>query len=221
MEDTKTIDLSSLSVEERNSIRLQILREVEAEKQKSKDDKVTYKSLVTGLIDGCFPRLEAESESLARCKMYVYKQFQAAIELRSTVYKVKQGQMSQTFSNADCTKRITLGYWTTDNYDDTAAAGEDKIRQYLESLGDTDRAKQAVNMCLRLLAKDKKGTLRFGKIISLRSMAQESGNADFIEGVNIIMDAYKPIPTKQFIRAEKKNGLGAWVTIPLGMTEAE
>ena len=41
-----------------------------------------------------------------------------------------------------------------------------------------------------------------------------------MEGVRIIEEAYQPVISKQFVRAEMKNEDGMWVTIPLGMTEA-
>jgi hypothetical protein len=52
-------------------------------------------------------------------------------------------------------------------------------------------------------------------------MAEESGNADFIDGVRIIEDAYQPQVSRLFLKAYVRNaGTGAWDQIPLGMTEA-
>ena len=48
----------------------------------------------------------------------------------------------------------------------------------------------------------------------------ETGDERFMEGVQIIEEAYQPAISKQFIRAEIKNDNGAWIAIPLGMTEA-
>lgn len=75
-------------------------------------------------------------------------------------------------------------------------------------------------MCLSLLAKDSKGTLKASKIMTLRKYAVESGDENFIRGVDVIMDAYRPERSKEFIRAEYKNEIGQWVNLPLGMTEA-
>ena len=40
-------------------------------------------------------------------------------------------------------------------------------------------------------------------------------------GLRIIQEAYRPEPTKTYVVAEEKNDLGAWVSVPLGMTEAK
>jgi hypothetical protein len=52
-------------------------------------------------------------------------------------------------------------------------------------------------------------------------MAEESGDERLIEGVKIIREAYQPIDSKTYVRAEVKDEkTNAWVTVPLGMTEA-
>jgi hypothetical protein len=52
-------------------------------------------------------------------------------------------------------------------------------------------------------------------------MAEDSGNDRFMEGVKIIEESYQPTVTKKYIRAEYKNEKGAWVIIPLSMTDVE
>ena len=57
-----------------------------------------------------------------------------------------------------------------------------------------------------------------GNVRGCESMYDER----FIEGVQIIMEAYQPTTTKQYIRAEVKDAdTGAWHTIPLSVTDAE
>lgn len=75
-------------------------------------------------------------------------------------------------------------------------------------------------MVLRLLARDAKGTLKASRVVQLRKIAEETKSDRFMEGVQIIEEAYQPAISKQFIRAEEKNENGAWVCVPLGMTEA-
>lgn len=107
-----------------------------------------------------------------------------------------------------------------DNYLDTAEDGVAIVKEYISSLAKDDESQALVNMVLKLLAKDAKGTLKAQRIIQLRKIADESGNERFIEGVKIIEDAYKPIPSKTFVQAQVKNSMGAWENIPLGMTES-
>ena len=44
-------------------------------------------------------------------------------------------------------------------------------------------------------------------------------NDKFSEGVEIIMSAYDPLPSKQFIRAWKRGDNNEWVSIPLSITD--
>ena len=77
-----------------------------------------------------------------------------------------------------------------------------------------------VNAVLKLLSRDQQGNLKASRVLQLRKMADELNNERFAEGVRIIEEAYQPAESKQFIRAEYRNESGAWVNIPLGMTEA-
>ena len=54
----------------------------------------------------------------------------------------------------------------------------------------------------------------------LRKVAEDTGDARFMEGVRIIEESYQPEVSKQFIRAEMKDRNGMWRPIPLGMTES-
>jgi len=77
-----------------------------------------------------------------------------------------------------------------------------------------------VNAVLKLLSRDQTGNLKASRVMQLRKMADESGNELFIDGVRIIQEAYRPEVSKYYVRAEFKNEQGAWVNVPLGMTEA-
>ena len=94
------------------------------------------------------------------------------------------------------------------------------VKEYIEGLAKDEKTKALVSMVLRLLARDTKGTLKASRIVQLRKVAMETGDDRFIEGVRIIEESYQPAVSKQFIRAEVKNDNGAWIAIPLGMTEA-
>ena len=94
------------------------------------------------------------------------------------------------------------------------------VKEYIEGLASDAKTQSLVKMVLRLLARDAKGTLKASRVVQLRKIAEESGNERFVEGVQIIEESYQPAISKQFIRAEVKNENGAWVCIPLGMTEA-
>ena len=193
-----------------------------AAEEKAKNDREMYKQMVDEEIANSIPVLLGISEQIKASKQTVMDNFKTILEMKADLFKtkVKDDQRSHTFTNSEGTKRITLGVYVTDGYRDTVEDGIVIVKEYIESLADNAKTKSLVSMVLKLLARDAKGTLKASRIVQLRKIAEESNNDRFMEGVRIIEEAYQPAISKQFVRAEMKNGDGMWVTIPLGMTEA-
>lgn len=190
-------------------------------KEQAKRDREAYKELVDEAIESAIPDLQSVSDCIKTVKQGVLEDFRRVIDMKSEVLKLKKdGQRTDTFTNTAGDKRIIIGVYTTDGYRDTVEDGIAIVKEYIEGLASDSKTRALVKMVLRLLARDAKGTLKASRIVQLRKLAEESGNERFIEGVQIIEEAYQPAISKQFIRAEVKDGNGAWVSIPLGMTEA-
>lgn len=217
------MDLSELTTEQLAELEAKIAEEKLSKERARKEQINTYKDLVSDAIHEAFARLKDESLALSRTKQGVYRLFESVMAMKQELFRTKKsGQWSHTFTDKEGTKRITLGVNTLDNYDDTAEDGISKVNEYLDSLAlDNPNAERAVTICRSLMARDRKGNLKPSKIVTLYKHARESGDARFIEGVDIIMNAYKPVPSKTYIRAEYKNDKGEWVNVPLGITEAE
>lgn len=172
-------------------------------------------------IERTIPSLECLSQGIKETKQSILDDFRNVIEMKADVLKLKKdGQRSDTFTNSAGDKRITVGVYVTDGYRDTVEDGIAIVKEYIEGLASDAKTQSLVKMVLRLLARDAKGTLKASRVVQLRKIAEESGNERFMEGVQIIEESYQPAISKQFIRAEVKNENGAWVCIPLGMTEA-
>lgn len=190
-------------------------------KEQAKRDREAYKELVDETIEDAIPNLQAVSDCIKTVKNGILNDFRRVIDMKSEVLKLKKdGQRSDTFTNSAGDKRITIGVYTTDGYRDTVEDGIAIVKEYIEGLASDEKTKALVKMVLRLLARDAKGTLKASRVVQLRKIAEETGSERFMEGVQIIEEAYQPAISKQFIRAEVKNDNGAWVAIPLGMTEA-
>jgi len=188
--------------------------------EKKRQDRDAYKTLVNETINKMFPRLEAVSRALGKNKNAVYNEFKQALSMKQELYEVKPDQRSNTFTNTEGARRITLGQHTTDGYDDTVNEGIEKVTQYISSLAKDNESQMLVDGIMRLLSKDQQGNLKASRVMQLRKMAEDSGNECFIDGVRIIEAAYRPAVSKFYVRAERKNELGAWENVPLGMTEA-
>ena len=199
-----------------------------AEKQKKeaaakrKQQRENYAAMVDDELRTTLPVLQELSEQIKTVKNTVFGNFDAILKMKSEVLGLtKDDQRSHTFTASDSKLRLTLGVNTIDGYRDTVEDGIAMVKAYIESLAKDETSKALVNAVLRLLSRDQSGNIQASRVLQLRKMAEETGNERFIEGVQIIEESYQPTETKKYIRAEYKNEKGAWVNIPLGMTDVE
>lgn len=193
-----------------------------AAEEKAKADREMYRQMVDEEIENSIPVLLGISEEIKESKRIVIDNFKAIIDMKSDLFKTKMrnDQRSHTFTNSAGDKRITLGVYVTDGYRDTVEDGIAIVKEYIASLANDEKTQALVNMVFRLLSRDAKGTLKASRIVQLRKVAEDTGDARFMEGVRIIEESYQPEVSKQFIRAEMKDRNGMWRPIPLGMTES-
>lgn len=193
-------------------------------KQKAKDNREAYRQLVDETIESTIPKLLTVSDQLKATKTDALYNFKAVLKMKAEVMNRKPNtddeQRSHTFTNSKGDKRVILGVYVTDGYRDTVEDGIAIVKECIEELGQDAKSKTLVKMVLKLLARDAKGTLKASRVVQLRRTAEELGDKRILEGVQIIEESYQPTVSKQFIRAEVKDGIGAWINIPLGMTEA-
>jgi len=140
--------------------------------------------------------------------------------MKAELFNVPNEQRSNTFTNAEGNRRITLGQHSIDAYDDTVNEGISKVKQYISGLAKDKESQMLVDAVMKLLSRDQSGNMKASRVMQLRKMATESGDELFIDGVRIIDAAYRPEVSKYYVRAEFKNEQNAWVNVPLGMTEA-
>ncbi len=214
-------DLAALSDEQRRQLAFEALKLQEAQTAAREAEEAAYKELASDTVLANFPYLREISRKLGEYKRSVRNSFAAVLELKAELYGTREGQQSHQFMSEDGRYRIRLGYNVVDNYDDTAEIGIAMVRGYIYSLAHDERSRLLVESVLRLLSKDTKGTLKASRVLQLQQMAEKSGDASFIEGVRIIRNAYRPVESKSYIRAEFRNDEGAWVALPLGITEAD
>lgn len=215
------MDVSKLTPEQKQELLKELEQQQAEKKRKIKEEREALKELTDESIDAAFKIIEPLSKELSGRKKQIHDIFSQVINTKFEVYDIKEDQQSHTFTNKAGTKRIVIGYHVVDNYDDTMNAGIEKVRDFLGSLGRDDNSKWLVKTVFKLLAKDQKGNLNPRNVMQLENMAQDKGDENFIDGVEIIKNAYSPVKSKQYIvasvRDEKTN---AWKNIPLGMTEA-
>lgn len=187
-----------------------------------KRQRETYAALVDDEVKTAIPILRELSEQIKTVKDTVFGNFDAILKMKSEVLGLtKDDQRSHTFTTSDSKLRVTLGMNTIDGYRDTVEDGIAMVKGYIQSLAKDETSKALVNAVLRLLSRDGQGNIKASRVLQLRKIAEETGDEHFIEGVRIIEESYQPTETKKYIRAEYKNEKGAWVAVPLGMTEVD
>jgi hypothetical protein len=191
-------------------------------KEERKQQLDTFNQMIDDEVTQTIPELESISEELSGLKKTVFENFKTLLDMKKDVMKMtKDGQRSHTFTTSDGKYRIELGFYQLDNYKDTVNDGIAMIKEYISGLAKDAETQSLVDMVLKLLSKDQKGNLKASRVLQLRQMADKINDERFTEGVEIIMDAYAPIPSKQFVRAFKKGDQGEWVAIPLSITDAK
>lgn len=181
-----------------------------------------YNELVDEAIGDVLPQYRAASDILKSLKSKTLDTFASVIQMKREVLGLakEEGQWSHTFTNSEGTARIILGVNTTDGYRDTVNEGIDLVTRYIKSLATDEKSQQMAGMLLRLLAKDARGSLKAGQVIKLRRYAEESGNEDFLSGVELIEDSYQPSATKMYVRVqERSDRSGEWASVPLSVTD--
>ncbi len=173
-----------------------------------KENREAYKQLVDEVVREVFPTLQEVSSNLARSKQAVYDRFADALKLKEEIFNVRDEQRTNTFTSSDGKYRITLGNYQTDDYDDTVNEGIAKVKEVIASFANDDNSRLLVDAIMKLLSRDAKGNLKASRVMQLRKLAADSGNAELIDGVEIIEKAYRPQISKTFVRAEYKDEVG-------------
>ena len=219
MTETKEVKMSAEMLAEFEEFKR--AKEEKAKAEQMKQAKEDYRVMVDEAVRENYQRLTGISETLRDVKKLALGEFDAIIKMKSELFGLKENQQSHTFINEDNTVRITVGYYTNDNYRDTVNEGIEMVKESICELAKDEESKVLVETVLRLLAKDVKGNIKASRVMQLVNMADRINNKKFKEGVAIIREAYNPTISKRYIRCERKEEGKEWVAVPLGLTEAE
>lgn len=195
----------------------------EAQKKRAtkKEQRKTLQEMTDSVMSEAVTELMGCHQQLVATKQKVIETFSTLMELRKEVNEEagKKEQDTYMFTNSAGTQRIRIGYNMNDNYLDQVEEGIAKVKAYLESLAKDEESKALIALVLQLLARDQKGNLKASRVIQLGQLAEKSGNEDFIEGLRIIREAYRPTRSKLFIRCSIKEAEKEWEDVGLGIGE--
>ena len=187
-----------------------------------------YTDMSEAFINKTIKKLTPLSESIKKKKQEVLEEFSALQLLKAELLDIDGKDMpkSHTFTNKAGDRRVTVGVYETDAYDDTVEEGIAIVKGYIEGLAQDERSKQLVKMVMSLLARSANGALKASRVVRLHKLADESGDPRFIEGVRIIEAAYRPAISRTYIRCgvrtidPETQVVKDWEALPLGMTES-
>jgi hypothetical protein len=164
-------------------------------------DRETYKQLVAERVPQVVAELVKLETLLQATKASVYESFRDIIELKAEVYGIKDDQQTHTFSFEEYT--VKIGHRVMDGWDDTVSSGIAKVKRYITSLATDEKTETLVSAVLSLLQQDKKGNLNASRVMELRKIAQNLNDAEFNDGVNIIIAAHSRQRSTWFVEASQ------------------
>ncbi len=212
------MDISKLSKEQREALRRELAEQERAEKAEVERERETYKQLVDKTVEASVKKLQILSAEMIRVKQEVFTEFGAVVKMKNELFRTKGDRKSDTFTTTDANLRITLGSRINEGWDDTVESGIEIVKEYLATLAKDDNSAALVDTVMSLLAKNNKGALKANKVLELKKLASKSGDARFLEGISIIENAYRPVPSCQFIQVEIKGEKEGYETLPLSLS---
>lgn len=212
------MDIAKLTAQERAELKAQLEAEEKAERNRIEQERETYKQLVDATVKASVTKLQRLSAEMMRIKQDIFDEFGTVINMKNELFKVKGDRRSDTFTTGDSRMTLTLGNRVNEGWDDTVEAGIDMVKEYIKTMAKDENSANLVDTVMSLLAKDRKGALKASKVLELEKLAVKSKNERFLEGINIIKAAYRPVPTCQFIQVEMKDEQGNPVALPLSLS---
>lgn len=212
------VNLENLSAEQLAELKAQIENKEKADAERVQRERENYKDLVDVTVRTCVSRLQKLSSEMQRIKQETFAEFDTLIKTKDELFKTKSDRNSDTFTTSDGEMSLTLGNRVNEGWDDTVEVGIKKVKEFLTTLAKDENSAMLVQTVMSLLTKDRKGNLRANKVLELRKLAEKSNNPDFLDGLKIIEQAYRPQVTCQFIQVEVKDQEGKMKKVPLSLS---
>ncbi|OSZ79299.1 hypothetical protein CAP35_13885 [Chitinophagaceae bacterium IBVUCB1] len=213
-------NIKNLTPEEKEELRRQFMEEEKQKGERTKQERKNYKTLVNTTIPVLFKDLMAVSANLSAVKKKVFDELKTLVSLKAELYDAELDQFSHSFTTEDGIT-IIIGHRYNDGWDDTVNVGIEKVEKFVSSMGKDANSKALVKTILQLLAKDKTGVLKASRVIQLKKLADDTGNQDFIDAIEIIQSAHRPVKTKEFVTVRYIDNDGNKVDLPLDISAAD
>lgn len=206
-----TAEAKKLRLAELEEERKALLAEVQ-------DDREAYKKLVEERVPVVVKQLIETENQLIEAKRNVFESLRDIVELKASVYGIKDGQQSHTFRSGDHV--VEIGYRVNDAWDDTVSTGIAKVNNVIKGFAKDAESHLLVDTILKLLKRDKKGNLNASRVLELKQLADQYNNSELSDGVDIIMKAHAPSRSNWFVSAEQPDDVHGTRPICLSISSA-
>ena len=215
------MNIEELTKEQRADLRRQLEAEEKAERARVQQERENYKSIVDEWVEETVKKLQNVSSVMMDAKADIFGSSETIIKMKNELFNVKLDRKSDTLTTQDGSKTIRIGNRISEVWDDTVGVGVEKVKTFLRTLAKDENSASLVDTVMNLLSKDRKGNLKAQKVLELERLAVKSGNEDFLDGIRIIKDAYRPVATCQFIEVVIRDENGKEHALPLSMSAIE
>lgn len=208
-----TLDIKTLSPEEKKAISQQLAQEEKEAKAKKIEDKILLKNLENDIVLGQIDYWIDKRDDIESRIVNLFKNIEPAIELRAEVYgNSKRDQDSHTFTLDDGSASLRVGWNVRPSFNGTESEGIVKIREYMASLaGQTENEKILMEFLNIALKTDAQGNYDPKKVRELNQMRDRANSQIFNDGMDIINDAMIDIRTSRYARGYKMVDFGGGI----------
>lgn len=214
------VTLDQLTPEQIQKLQDDLREKDQAEQKRIREERKRYKTLVNEIVPPLVEGLKKLSATMAAQKKHVYDELSTLIVLKGEAYGREDDQSSHSFTTDDG-MTIIIGHRLNDGWDDTVHTGIQKVNDFLGTLGTDKKTRDLVQAITRLLSKDSKGTLKASRVLQLKKIAEDMGDPGFIDAINIIQEAYRPVKSREFVTCRYTDAQGVKVEVPLDISSAE
>lgn len=200
-----TLDLKSLTAEQKKELAQQLKEEERVAKEALKANKETLQQLTEEVIDNNIDFFVTSQESVEKSILKLFDEVQAIIDARVETFGIeKKEQDSHTLTKNDGSASIKIGWNIKSTFNGTESAGIQKIKQFMSSLaGENENEKLLMQFLNIALKTDVQGNYNPKKVRELNTMRERANNELFNEGMDIINSAMIDIRTSMYARGYK------------------
>lgn len=216
----ETIDLKSLSEEQRNALIMQYQAEEREKREKMIQGRKALIDLEDEAVNEMFQEAEMISNNIVEFKRRWMVRLEPLKGMKVDYTKASPNQASYTYNTKDGKKQAIVCQNKADRYDDGIQAGIDFAKEWLNAQVVDDKSEQLIDIIEGLLAKGNKGTYSPSNLMRFVATANEKDEPLLKKAAECILESLRKEATSVSIRMWKTDDNGIKRIVPLSATKA-